>query len=473
MRVMRAGNLIVVCLLIVGCGLFTEPLPDIMPPALPVTTPPTEPNGGYILFAPLFGTSTYLIDNDGRLIHDWEHDNRPANSNYLLENGHLLRAEDLGLGSVIFNTRGGGGRIVEYTWEGEVVWSFAYVSSTTLQHHDIERMPNGNILLIAWELKTREEVLAAGRSPDLLDEDNDGELWVDHVAEVDPASGEVVWEWHAWDHLIQDADPDQANYGVVADHPELIDINYDMAPLRSDWLHTNAIDYNPDLDQIMISVREFSEIWIIDHSTTTDEATGHSGGRSGKGGDLLYRWGNPAAYRAGRETDRQLFFQHDSQWIDSDLRGGDNILIFNNGAREIRPYTGVVEIVPPLHDDGLYDLPSGMPAPPAEPVWQYQPDPAEEWFSIALSGVQRQPNGNTLICAGTLGEFVEVTAAGEVVWHYDNPVYGYDEDIGWGNFVFRAERYPADYPAFEGKYLTPGKLLSVPPPDDPAPTPTG
>ena len=52
---------------------------------------------------------------------------------------------------------------------------------------------------------------------------------------------------------------------------------------NADWTHFNAVDYNPELDQIVISVHAFSEIWIIDHSTTTAEAAGHKGGRAARG----------------------------------------------------------------------------------------------------------------------------------------------------------------------------------------------
>ena len=130
----------------------------------------------------------------------------------------------------------------------------------------------------------------------------------------------------------------------MAAHPELIDLNFgeatiaamvakpeELEKLRSigyvggpgrkpqaaqpDWLHINSVAYNPDLDQIMLSVFEFSEIWIIDHGTTTAEAAGHEGGKYGKGGDLLYRWGNPRAYRAGTVKDQKLFGQHNAHWI--------------------------------------------------------------------------------------------------------------------------------------------------------------
>ena len=90
--------------------------------------------------------------------------------------------------------------------------------------------------------------------------------------------------------------------------------------VRRAWLthvHAEEVLFKPFTEdqfkaqmQIMLSVFEFSELWVIDHSTKTAEAAIHEGGRSGKGGDLLYRWGNPRAYRAGTVKDQKLFGQH-------------------------------------------------------------------------------------------------------------------------------------------------------------------
>ena len=118
--------------------------------------------------------------------------------------------------------------------------------------------------------------------------------------------------------------------------------------------------YNADLDQIAVSVWTFSEFWIIDHSTTTAEAASHKGGRSGKGGDLLYRWGNPRAYRAGTKADQKLFRQHNAHWIPKGLPGAGHMLVFNNGGdRPGGSYSSVDEIVLPVDAQGRYALQAG------------------------------------------------------------------------------------------------------------------
>ncbi|MCP4683651.1 MAG: arylsulfotransferase (ASST) [Desulfobacterales bacterium] len=390
------------------------------------------PSDGYNLFSPLGSKTTYLMDNDGDILHSWSGNYRPGNAVYLLDDGTLLRTANTR--DTMFNEGGAGGRVEHFNWDGDQLWEFEYRGNQYRLHHDIETLPNGNVLMIAWELKSEAEAIAAGRNPSLL---RDGELWPDHVIEVEPtgpSGGNIVWEWHVWDHLIQDYDATKENHGVVADHPELIDLNY-ARNSGADWNHINSIDYNADLDQIMLSVHGFSEIWVIDHGTSTAEATGHTGGDSGRGGDLLYRWGNPQAYDAGGALDQQLFVQHDAKWIGSGLPGEDNILIFNNGqGRPDGNYSSVDEIVPPVNPDGSYVLATGASYGPDAPLWSYTATPVTDFYAQNISGAQRLPNGNTLICRGPDGLFFEVTTSGEKVWEYD-----YD------GAVFRVERYSPSY----------------------------
>jgi len=374
---------------------------------------------GHILFAPLWSTTTYLIDNNGTENHTWPSSFLPGVAVWWLGNGTILRTIRVGVGP---GSGGAGGGVQKIEWDGTVAWDFRYNTDGHLSHHDVKSLPNNNVLLIAWETKTRDEAIAAGRNPDFVPTSY---FYPDHIIEVQPTgptSGEIVWEWHAWDHLIQDYDSTKQNYGVVADHPELIDINFGESGfwVQPDWLHTNSIDYNEELDQIMISVFSFNEIWVIDHSTTTEDAAGHTGGNSGKGGDLLYRWGNPRAYDAGTSSDQKLFGQHDATWIKSGYPGEGDILIFNNGiTRPGTHYSTVDEIVPPVNDNGEYYLEPGSAYGPEAQTWIYTASPPVSFNVYHLSGAQRLADGNTLICNGETGEIFEVTPEGTTVWQYD------------------------------------------------------
>ncbi|MBN2380627.1 aryl-sulfate sulfotransferase [candidate division WOR-3 bacterium] len=417
---------------------------------------------GYTLFAPnVFQGTTYLINNEGLLIHSWKSHFTPGLSVYLSADGYLYRSITVGA-SEWFEEYGGG--VEKYDWDGNVVWHYEYSSNDYRQHHDIEIMPNGNVLMIAWEYIGFTEAVEAGRDSTTLNEDG---LWPDHIIEVEPTSdsgGTIVWEWHVWDHLIQDFDSTKENYGVVSDNPGLIDLNYVKYPGITDWIHLNSVRYNETLDQVIISSRHFDEIWVIDHSTTTEEARGHTGGKYVKGGDILYRWGNPRSYRQGTRDDQQFFSQHDAQWIDEGLAGAGHILVFNNGSAFLeRYYTSVDEIQPPVDEFGNYSF-SGPIYGPEEPCWTYT---KPEFFSKIFSGAQRLPNGNTLMCEGSIGTFFEVTPSDEEVWRYVNPVtpfgivYQGDTIPPALNHVFKIRRYPPDFPAFEGRDLTPGDPIEL------------
>ncbi|MCX6136580.1 MAG: aryl-sulfate sulfotransferase [Ignavibacteriales bacterium] len=439
---------------------------------------------GYTLFAPKQYTATYLINNEGKLLHSWTKSQfPPGQSVYLLENGHLLRS--CMTKGQLSSGGGEGGRIEEYDWDGNLVWSTDFSASTYMQHHDIKMLPNGNIIMLVIEKKTLAEVEAAGFDntkfqPEISQK---GMMLPDYVAEIKPnyvtkTTYDLVWEWHTWDHLIQSHDATKNNYGVPKNHPELVDCAGDGKNLPSFWNHMNAIDYNPKFDQIAMSVRGNSEVWIIDHSTTTAEAAGHTGGKRGKGGDLLYRWGNPYTYGAGTVSTQRYFQQHDVEWVKPGYPGSltYNMTCYNNGLNRAGFTTNqssADEFTPAVDSNGNYaSVTAGSPLLPANLTWTYLLPVTE--YSENISGAYRLPNGNTLICSGTLGLFQEVTPAKEVVWKYICPVAAtgpmtqgqtIPSDLArpaeFMNSVFRVYRYPKDYAAFTGRTLTPGGTIEI------------
>jgi len=428
---------------------------------------------GYTFFSPFSGTKAYMVDNCGNLINEWDRGTNPGLSAYFLENGLMFRTFKIDpVGPFTSASNAGGLELVD--WDNNVVWQYEINTSTQLSHHDAVMMPNGNILVLTWELTFRDELVDLGRDPDEIAPQNF--MWSEKILELEPVgqnSANIVWEWHINDHFIQDLDSTKLGFGIVSEHPELYDINHpDLNSGNSnetrDWFHFNAIDYNPTLDQILISIRNSDEVWIIDHSTTTLEAAGHSGGTYGKGGDLLYRWGNPSSYKSASLDDQMLWGQHGVNWILDGLEDEGSIMIFNNGNGKPGNDCSQIQILtPPQINNGFYIREDDQPFGPDFANTIYGDDSEEFFYSAFLSNAFRLPNGNTLVNSGSPGRIFEISPDREIVWEYEVPLFG-DIPFNQGdnprsNSTFRAYKYALDYSGFDGQDLTPGLPIELNP----------
>lgn len=417
---------------------------------------------GYTLFSPIHYNGTYLIDMEGRQVHSWEADKDVSHA-MLLENGLLLRA--LKSKPKAFARLPMVHGILEMVdWDGDVVWDFAYATGRHVLHHDFMVMPNGNILAVSYDLITKKEAIAQGRMPDTIPAEG---LVADRIIEIKPdlknGGGEIVWSWSTWDHLIQDFDISKPNYGKVADHPERFDPNYFRNPQRTrDWNHVNGIDYNAELDAIIVTVHINDEFVIIDHSTTAEESASSLGGNYAQGGDILYRFGNPGAYRAGSRQDSHYKALHNAHWIPAGQPGAGNVMVLNNHFNGQNSTLEVLKI--PYTDNGRFDLTT-----PAKPTTVFS-----DFHTANMGGGQRLPNGNTLINESVKGRILEVTPGGNVVWSYVIPVADHGplaqgeavpvnpRNDDWLNEYFLAYRYAADHPALAGKDLTAKGVIEKP-----------
>ena len=423
-----------------------------------------------------------LVDNDGRVVHRWETKISGGGvSAYVLPGGSILRMggsmEDADPSTALVGVPQA--TIVQIADpQGDVIWEVQPDDvGIDRFHHDMAPMPNGNILILTYTLFSAEEAAAIG-----WDLEGAAMALSDGIVEVRPnlddGSSEVVWEWHFHDHIIQDRDPETPNYGVVEDHPERIDAHFpeSYAPMNQIRQHLNGIDYNAELDQVVVSSFVYNEIWIIDHSTTVAEAAGSTGGRSGMGGDLLFRHGNPAAYGMGTPDDRLFAWQHDPNWIDVGLPGAGNLLIFNNNTqagpgvggmgigpgsdgmgmgatgamglggmslgamgvggmglgamglgttgatgagalqaqRALQGVSNVHELRLRPAENGAYPREPGEPFA-AEQVWFWE-DPG--FFAPFQGGARRLPNGNTLLTDTVNAYAREINADGDTVAEY-------------------------------------------------------
>ena len=413
-------------------------------------------DNGYVLFSPLQSNNTYLIDKCGRQVHSWTSTYKPGQSCYLLDNGNLLRPGNTN--NTTFTAGGSGGIIQKLDWIGNVIWTYTISDATKCQHHDIKALPSGNVLVIAWELKTNTQAIALGRNPSQVP----ATMWSEQILEIQPvgaSGGNVVWEWHLWDHLIQDFDNTKANYGVVNTNPQLVNINYKASATNTDWIHMNSIDYNPTLDQILVSSHGMNEIWIIDHSTSTTQAASHAGGNSGKGGDILYRWGNPLAYNTGTLT--HFFGQHNARWIEGGMPYQNQIMVFNNGNGRTGGNYSTIEIInPPVAG---YNYTASLPYLPTATSWIYNSGNTHSLYAQNISGAQQLSNGNVLYCNGPAGTFTEIDSTGTTLWRYINPVANTgilsQGTVPTQNLAFRCSFYTSAYSGFTGHTLTAGTII--------------
>jgi hypothetical protein len=407
---------------------------------------------GYTLLVPQTTTDTHLLDLEGRVVHTWRSGSLPGLSAGLRDDGLLMRVGRVTPvpGSFAGAPGGQGGLVEVVDWDSTVVASFEYASDRFLQHHDAVTLPSGNVMFLAWQFKTAEEAIAMGRDPALV---ADGHLFPDSVIEVDVETGRIVWEWHVWDHLVQDFDRAMRNFGDPAGQPGKIDLNWVHDDGAASWNHLNGIAYDAERDHVVVSSRHFSELWVIDHRTSTKEARG-------KKGDLIGRFGNPEAYRMGTAEDRTLFFQHDPDVIAPGLRGAGRFLVFNNGDSEGRAYSTVDEIVP-ARKGRRFAMKDGVYRSKMERVVPHATAASQPFFAGFISGAQRLPNGNTLVTDGPIGRVFEVTRAGTRVWEYTNDHFTAGPTIVFQGFeirperLFKVDRFPASHPAFKDRKLPP------------------
>jgi hypothetical protein len=395
---------------------------------------------GKILFAPVASTQTYMVDDAGNITNTWNSSYWPGFSVHMAYDGTMLRSIHLPNGYI----GEGGGGIERYSMGGTLLWQFTYLNDTHCTHHDFAPMPNGNVLMISYEVKSKADCIQVGRINAV-----EG-LFSEEIIEVKPTgptSGNIVWRWSLWQHLVQDYDPTKPDYGNLSQHPELADINYGGD--ANDFVHANSIDYNLKFDQILLSVRNFNEVWVLDHSTTTEEASGHTGGKYSHGGDILYRWGNPESYDRGNASDRVFWMQHGVSWVHDGYPGAGHILVYNNGFGG-RYFSTVDEFAPPVNETGFYSLEPGKAYGPSGLCWTYSPTP--QIYNWHFSNANRLPDGNTLIASGDNGHFFIVTPAGNTIWNYQ---YWIPPPVG---IIFNVCFIPNGTPPTQPKLATEGSF---------------
>ena len=121
---------------------------------------------GFVLYTPqqfgeggnpdtIRGGTTYMMTNDQDIIHTWSHTRGPASMPYLLQDSLMIYPYRVPYPTMENGGVGGGVQLV--SWDGTILWDYIVSNETYQHHHDVEPMPNGNLLMLAWERKTASE----------------------------------------------------------------------------------------------------------------------------------------------------------------------------------------------------------------------------------------------------------------------------------------------------------------------------
>lgn len=357
---------------------------------------PEKACDGYTLIDPFTSKDVWLMDMRGNYVHRWVMPTTPRNHGVLLPNGNLLYATVAPLPPKSDDISIP--RIGSWAMGGglvEVDWEGNLVWKYMDKCQSHSFYRMKNGNTMIPRVTRVPDEMAPRVKGGIPGTEDRGMIWTDGLHEV-TLDGEVVWEWSAADHL----------------DPEV----HVLCPLghRGDWTHMNSCEVLPD-GNVLTSFRNIDTVCIVDKVT----------------GNIKWEWGRG-----------EVSHQHTPTMLDN-----GNILLFDNGAHRqdgsLIMYSRAVEVDPATN----------------KIVWEYKGDPPQSFYSALISGCQRLPNGNTLICEGLKGRVFEVTTDGEVVWEYISPFYvsHVSRFIGYSNALFRAYRYMPDYPGLKGKDLSPRK----------------
>ena len=357
---------------------------------------PAQSYKGYTLVTPIGADFSLLLDMDGRIAHRWSMPGSRVFNARLLPGGALLAlSADASLPpppQVAFNQ-----------------------PPPPFDQH-LRRLGGNATHLreVDWDGGLRWEYHNAQIHHDFVRESNNHTLiaeWVEVSEELDRrVRGGVRRRGEKFPRMLCDDIVEINHHGKELHRWHLADVldpvRDAICPLeqRWEWTHLNSLAVMPHGD-VLFSCRSNSRVGIISRSN----------------GQLRWKYGSP-----------NIFHQHHA----SALPDG-NVQIFDNGMHRVgMPYSRVVEVDPTSNSV----------------AWEYVGEPPEQFFSGHISGAERQPNGNVLICEGAAGRVFEITPRGETVWEWVSPfpITTHGRTRAW---VFRAYRYAPDFSGLAGRSL--------------------
>ena len=349
---------------------------------------------GYTLTTTRGGRDANLVDMEGRVCHRWHAEEGIAYA-YLLANGNLLLRTDPPQEADGAETMGGSSAaILELDWESNEVWSYG----NPFLHHDFERLPNGNTLVLLWQRIPAE--VTAQIQGGFASEDDPERMFGDLVEEI-TRSGASVYQWQSWCHMSDEEDV--------------------ICPLeaRRERSHCNSLNVTAGGD-LLVSFRQTSTIGIVDRES----------------GDFRWKWG-PG----------EIKHQHNPTYLEN-----GRVLLFDNGShRRGMEYSRVIEVDPETNE-----IAWEYRGEPAISFYSYNISSAERLPNGNTLICEGAPGR---IFEVTPSQQIVWEYINPFFLRVNRPTPG--NPSNFTNSVFRAHRYGPDHPALQGRDLDPARHASL------------
>lgn len=350
---------------------------------------------GLTLYTSGHAQKAFLLDMEGRVAHEWDlpysrvWDATAAvrwpqpDTHIYIEKAFLYPNGDLLAIYVAVGDTPWGYGLVKMDRASRILWKYLAHA-----HHDVDVAADGRIYLLTQEIGTDDLPQLVSVKPPRID---------DYVVVLSPEGIELE-RVRVLDALLG------SRYAYLVDTVPWYTVNG-----SGDYLHTNGIDVldgkaagklpQASAGRVLLSFREISTLAILDLA------------------------------------ERRIVWATLGPWLrqhDPDLLPTGDILLFDNqGNPGPGGITRLIELDPQTHAIS----------------WTYAGSSERPFDSPVRSSQQRLPNGNTLVTESDGGRLFEVTAEGEVVWEYLNPVRGGDREelipiVAWAQRAAPAELDP-------------------------------
>ena len=220
-------------------------------------------------------------------------------------------------------------------------------------HHEVLRLPGGNIATLGWNLRT----VNINETPT---------PYVGQLLMVLDKDFQVIWTWDAFDHLDVHRGPILGDVCTGAPCP---------IPGAVDWLHSNSLAWSAEDSNLLMSVRH--QAWEIKIDYNRGAGDGHIIWRLGKDGDFAVASTDPSPW---------FSYQHNVHYLDK-----KTLLLYDNG--NVRCY-GVEK----CHSRGQTWT---IDEKTMIATQKLNVDLGN--FSGALGSAEKLPNGNFVFNSGDLG----------------------------------------------------------------------